>query len=83
MKGGLFMDLTSENYANDYFIVKAEGNRVQVIGMTRGNETRPHHTENLDQGEVLIMQFTDKTSMIKIKGSAEIYTKYGTIKCEK
>ena len=51
--------------------------------MTRGSDTRPHHTEQLDNGEVLIMQFTDKTSLIKIKGNAKVYTKFGVIESEK
>lgn len=68
---------------DDYVVVKAAAPGVQIIGMTRGNETKPHHTEMLDKGEVLIMQFTEKTSAIKIRGNAEIYTKYGIVKSEK
>ena len=67
----------------DYIVVKAVKPNVQIIGMTRGNETRPHHTEMLDAGEVAIMQFTENTSIIKIRGSAEIYTKHGIVKSEK
>lgn len=61
----------------DCVVVKALDNNVQVIGMTRGDDTRPHHTEVLAAGEVLVMQFTDKTSMVKIRGNAEIMTQYG------
>lgn len=77
------MDLMAENTGNEYFVVKADDVNVQVIGMTRGSDTRPHHTEMLDKGEVLIVQFTDKTSLIKIKGNAQIYTKFGVIKSDK
>ncbi len=73
------MDLTCENTQSAYIVVKADSPNVQVIGMTRGQDTRPHHTEGLDKGEVLVMQFTDKTSLIKIKGNAKIYTKFGII----
>lgn len=77
------MDLSCENTQSEYIVVKAENSGVQVIGMTRGQDTRPHHTEALDKGEVLVMQFTDKTSLIKIKGNAKIYTKFGVIESEK
>ena len=61
----------------DYFVVKALENGVQVIGLTRGQDTRFHHTEKLDKGEVIIAQFTDHTSAVKIRGKAEIMTKHG------
>jgi transcription attenuation protein (tryptophan RNA-binding attenuator protein) len=72
------MDLTQ----SDYFVVKAKENGVQVIGLTRGQDTRFHHTEKLDKGEVMIAQFTDHTSAVKIRGKAILYTKYGTIETE-
>ena len=65
---------------NDYVCIKALEPGVNVIGMTRGKDTRFHHTEKLDKGEVMIAQFTDNTSAIKIRGLAEIYTKHGIIK---
>ncbi|EFU41382.1 transcription attenuation protein MtrB [Paenibacillus vortex V453] len=52
---------------------------VQVIGLTRGQDTRFHHTEKLDKGEVIIAQFTDHTSAVKIRGKAEVMTKHGKI----
>lgn len=61
----------------DYFVVKALENGVQVIGLTRGQDTRFHHTEKLDKGEVIIAQFTDHTSAVKIRGKAEVMTKHG------
>jgi transcription attenuation protein (tryptophan RNA-binding attenuator protein) len=45
--------------------------------MTRGRDTRFHHTEKLDAGEVMLCQFTENTSAIKIRGKAEIMTKHG------
>lgn len=65
---------------DDYIVIKAIDHPVQIIGLTRGDNTKPHHTENLDKNEVVIMQFTEKTSAIKIRGKAEIYTKHGIVK---
>ena len=65
---------------NEYICVKALESGVTVIGMTRGKDTRFHHTEKLDKGEVLIAQFTDDTAAIKLRGVAEVYTKHGMIK---
>lgn len=67
----------------DYIVVKALSEGVQVIGLTRGGETRSHHTEMLDAGEVLVAQFTTKTSAIKIRGDAEILTKHGAVRSNK
>ncbi|WP_055107763.1 trp RNA-binding attenuation protein MtrB [Paenibacillus ihumii] len=66
----------------DYFVVKAKEQGVQVIGLTRGKDTRFHHTEKLDKGEVLIAQFTDHTSAVKIRGKAVVMTKHGRIDTE-
>lgn len=66
----------------DYFVVKAKEQGVTVIGLTRGRDTRFHHTEKLDKGEVLIAQFTDHTSAVKVRGKAIVYTKHGTIDTE-
>jgi transcription attenuation protein (tryptophan RNA-binding attenuator protein) len=63
----------------DYIVVKAKEGGVQVIGLTRGLDTKFHHTEKLDSGEVLIAQFTEHTSAIKIRGKATVMTKYGTV----
>ncbi|GFR36879.1 transcription attenuation protein MtrB [Insulibacter thermoxylanivorax] len=63
----------------EYFVIKAKDNGVQVIGLTRGQDTRFHHTEKLDKGEVMIAQFTDHTSAVKIRGKAAIYTKLGIV----
>lgn len=66
----------------DYFVVKAREQGVTVIGLTRGKDTRFHHTEKLDKGEVLIAQFTDHTSAVKVRGKATVYTKHGVIDTE-
>lgn len=63
--------------------VKALEKGVSIIGVTRGEVTKIHHTEKLDKGEVLIAQFTSNTSAIKIRGKAEIYTQFGVIHSEK
>ena len=36
--------------------------------------------QKLDQGEVLIAQFTENTSAMKIRGKAEVYTQFGMIR---
>ncbi len=65
---------------NDYIVVKALEDGVNIMGLTRGSNTRFHHTEKLDRGEVYIAQFTQTTSAIKVNGKAEIMTKHGTVK---
>lgn len=72
------MDINDVN--GEYIAIKALENGVTIIGLTRGKDTKFHHTEKLDRGEVLIAQFTIHTSAIKIRGKAEILTKHGTIK---
>lgn len=67
---------------HDYFIIKAQEDGVQVIGLTRGKDTRFHHTEKLDKGEVMLAQFTEHTSAVKVRGKAEIITRYGTVMAE-
>ncbi|WP_248925423.1 trp RNA-binding attenuation protein MtrB [Paenibacillus hamazuiensis] len=71
-----------ETSQGEYFVVKAKDNGVQVIGLTRGLDTKFHHTEKLDKGEVMIAQFTDHTSAVKIRGKAIVFTKYGVIDTE-
>lgn len=68
----------NENYiGEDYIIVKALENGVTIIGLTRGRDTKFHHTEKLDKGEVMVLQFTEHTSAIKIRGKAELLHRYG------
>lgn len=65
-----------------YIVVKALENGVSIIGMTRGRETKLLHTEKLDKGEVCILQFTENTSAMKIRGKATIYTQFGPVTAE-
>ncbi|MEG1500809.1 MAG: trp RNA-binding attenuation protein MtrB [Clostridiales bacterium] len=69
--------------SGEFFIVKAEENGVMVIGLTRGKETRFHHNEKLDKGEVMIFQFTEHTSAMKIRGKASIYSRHGLVESGK
>ncbi|MCL6571350.1 MAG: trp RNA-binding attenuation protein MtrB, partial [Bacillus sp. (in: Bacteria)] len=64
---------------SEYVVVKALEDGVSVIGLTRGNDTRFHHSEKLDKGEVLIAQFTEHTSAIKIRGNAKVLTHLGEV----
>ncbi len=64
---------------NEYVVIKALENGVNIIGLTRGRDTKFHHTEKLDAGEVYIAQFTEITSAMKIKGKAEILTRFGKL----
>lgn len=68
-----------EEAGADYVVVKALENGVTLIGMTRGRDTRLLHTEKLDAGEVIIAQFTENTSAMKIRGHAQVFTRYGTV----
>jgi transcription attenuation protein (tryptophan RNA-binding attenuator protein) len=63
----------------DFFVIKAKENGVHVIGLTRGTDTRFHHTEKLDKGEVMLAQFTEHTSAIKVRGKAVILTRHGVV----
>ena len=72
--------MADDEILNDYIVVKALEDGVNIMGLTRGSNTRFHHTEKLVCGEVYIAQFTQVTSAIKINGKAEILTKHGTVK---
>ena len=72
--------MNEEDTIADYIVIKAIENGVTIIGLTRGRDTKFHHTEKLDKGEVMIAQFTEHTTAMKIRGRAEIYTKHGVIK---
>lgn len=64
---------------NDYVAVLAEDDGVSIIGITSGRDTKFHHTEKLDKGEVFIAQFTENTTAIKVRGKAKIFTKVGEV----
>ncbi|GGF09359.1 MULTISPECIES: trp RNA-binding attenuation protein MtrB [Halobacillus] len=67
---------------NDFFVIKALEDGVNVIGLTRGTDTRFHHSEKLDRNEVMIAQFTEHTSAVKVRGKAVIQTSHGEMKNE-
>lgn len=73
------MEYKLDSLNTPYICVKALEKGVNIIGVTRGEDTKIHHTEKLDTGEVLIAQFTENTSAIKIRGKAVIYTQFGEI----
>ncbi len=64
---------------SDYIAIKALENGVTLIGLTRGRDTKLSHTEKLDKGEVMLAQFTENTSAMKIRGKAIIFTRFGCI----
>ncbi len=65
----------------EYVVVKALENGVTIIGLTRGKDTKFHHSEKLDKGEIMIAQFTEHTSALKIRGRAQVFTKHGMVEC--
>jgi transcription attenuation protein (tryptophan RNA-binding attenuator protein) len=73
------MDNDAEKILGEYVVIKAEENGVNVIGLTRGRDTKFHHTEKLDKGEVLLAQFTENTSAIKVRGKSRILSRHGEI----
>ena len=68
-----------ERMGGRYIVVKALEDGVIVMGLTRGRDTRSHHSERLDAGEVLVAQFTEMTAVIKVRGRAEILTEVGKL----
>jgi len=71
--------LHDDTIRGDFVVIKALQDGVTIIGLTRGEQTRFHHSEKLDKGEVMLAQFTAHTSAIKIRGRAEILTKHGRV----
>lgn len=71
--------MLEQTVQGEYVVIKALEDGVTIIGLTRGKDTRFHHSEKLDMGEVMIAQFTEHTSAIKIRGKAEILTKVGSV----
>jgi len=68
-----------QHMAQEYVVVRAEENGVTISGLTRGKDTRLSHSEKLDLGEVMLLQFTQHVSAVKIRGKARIYTKHGVV----
>ncbi|HOA55267.1 MAG: trp RNA-binding attenuation protein MtrB [Clostridiaceae bacterium] len=73
------MEWELDRLLGEYIVVRAEEDGVNVIGLTRGRDTKFHHTEKLDKGEVLLAQFTENTSAIKVRGKSRILCRHGEI----
>ncbi|HEX9061372.1 MAG TPA: trp RNA-binding attenuation protein MtrB [Clostridia bacterium] len=73
------MENKEDNIFGEYIVIKAEESGVNIIGLTRGRDTKFHHTEKLDKGEVLLVQFTENTSAVKVRGKAAIFCRHGEI----
>jgi transcription attenuation protein (tryptophan RNA-binding attenuator protein) len=71
--------MENDAVVGEYIVIKALDNGVNISGLTRGKDTKFHHTEKLDRGEVMIAQFTEQTSAMKIKGRARIFTTHGVV----
>ncbi|MBM7622591.1 trp RNA-binding attenuation protein MtrB [Sporohalobacter salinus] len=69
----------SNRSEEDHVVIKALEDGVTIIGLTRGEQTKFHHTEKLDAGEVMLAQFTKHTSAIKIRGEAKVITEHGKV----
>src|SRR6266849_2244364 len=76
---GAEMSEDEEGATGRYVVVKALEDGVVIMGLTRGKDTRSHHSERLDAGEVMVAQFTELTAAIKIRGRAEILTDVGRV----
>ena len=72
-------DVDADAAMGRYIVVKALEDGVVIMGLTRGKDTRSHHSEHLDEGEVLVAQFTELTAAIKIRGKAQILTDVGKV----
>jgi transcription attenuation protein (tryptophan RNA-binding attenuator protein) len=71
--------MDTDEILSQYICIKALEDGVSIIGLTRGKDTKFHHNEKLDNGEVMIAQFTENTSAIKIRGKAIILTRHGQL----
>lgn len=74
--------MSESNIKSDFLVIKALEDGVNVIGLTRGTDTKFHHTEKLDKNEIMIAQFTEHTSAVKIRGKAVIQTSNGEMSNE-
>lgn len=74
--------MSESDIKTDFFVIKALEDGVNVIGLTRGTDTKFHHTEKLDKNEIMIAQFTEHTSAVKIRGKSFIQTSNGEISNE-
>src|SRR5712692_4299535 len=78
-KRGVEMSEEEGASSGRYVVVKALEDGVVIMGLTRGKDTRSHHSERLDAGEGMVAQFTELTAAIKIRGRAEILTDVGWV----
>lgn len=76
------MPVTFGDTSGEYVVIKALENGVTIIGLTRGKDTKFHHSEKLDKNEIMIAQFTEYTSAIKIRGKVEMLTRHGSIRSD-
>src|SRR5216684_5715397 len=51
---GAEMSEDEEGATGRYVVVKALEDGVVIMGLTRGKDTRSHHSERLDAGEVMV-----------------------------
>ena len=63
-----------------YICVKALEKGVNIIGVTRGEVTKIHHTEKLDQGGGSDCAVYGEIPLHEIRGKAEVYTQFGMIR---
>lgn len=76
------MDESLNGSVGEYIVVRAEEDGVSIYGLTRGRDTRFHHTEKLDKGEIYIAEFTEMTSAMKIKGKVTVFCRHGVVKSD-
>ncbi|MBN2558510.1 MAG: trp RNA-binding attenuation protein MtrB [Clostridia bacterium] len=71
--------MAGNHFESGPMMIKALENGVSIIGLTRGENTKFHHIEKMDKGDVLIVSFTEFTAAIKIKGRAQIISSSGEV----
>lgn len=71
--------MENEGAKSDFVVIKALEDGVNVMGLTRGSDTRFHHAEKLDKDEIMLAQFTEHTSAVKIRGKAFVQTSHGDL----
>ncbi len=65
--------------SGEYVVVQALEDGVTIIGLTRGQDTKFHHSEKMDRDEILIAQLTEHTGAIKIRGKVKLLTRHGPV----
>src|SRR5438477_11563005 len=75
MDGGTVTE--DEEASGRYIVVKALEDGVVIMGLTRGKDTRSHHSERLDDGEVLSAELTELTAASQVRGKAQSMTAVG------